>query len=555
MNEAKMTDADMKQREKIVKSMKKNFKDFRKRYGADAKNVMYATATKMAMKEDLQGSSVAKVPYKVMDMDNLVQDAIKDIPEDDGPHTSSIGDMDAINFQTVAKPEDVVNQPNNEGNRESTAVTSTRKTGKPFKAIRSRGPGSYGAEDLSGAVASVAIGEAVKDEADKGEYDYEGDMAKSSLRTIIRNAQMMHDMLGEDTNLPEWVASKVTLAEDYIVAAAQYMQSEMTEEAQLQEIDAYTYRKAAWARHRQADDAFNKEKNKQKSDKLMAKTGKLHAMADRRKREQEFGHGGKLSHGLEPRNPKYGKFPSGYVRENEEVEIEEGSYNPEPARQSSNKRMVKKGKAGRERNAQQYMKNMMLPRSQRKDAPIKGTDKHGNRFVKHVSGPYMGEEVEQVDEYNATPFRNTERGARGSKPAGQPRSSNSRQFFRPPEGFTKKGIEKGGGIKTMYHYKGKSNTPSGATMKMGGVTVPMGKTPTKRRVKEEMGLEENQYSLPAGSTMKGNAPVKPKSYLEKRFGHLKPGESASLKGDPKKVMNKTNEEQEQQVETPNGSNN
>lgn len=284
MDEATMTGADMKQREKIVKSMKKNFKDFRKRYGERAKEVMYATATKMAMKEDLQGSSVAKVPYKEMDMENLVQDAIKEIPEDDGPHTSTIGDMDAANFQTVAKPEDVVNQANNEGNRESTAVIATRKTGKPFKAIRSKGPKSYGPEDLSGAVASVAIGEgfddyksiahdlvkkhgknitkkhiddyakdrdsrsgldheevmshvrnmneAVKDAADKGEYDYEGDMAKSSLRTIVRNAQMMHDMLGEDTNLPEWVASKVTLAEDYIVAAAQYMQSEMNEEVE-----------------------------------------------------------------------------------------------------------------------------------------------------------------------------------------------------------------------------------------------------------------------------------------------------------------------------------
>ena len=75
------------------------------------------------------------------------------------------------------------------------------------------------------------------------------------------------------------------------------------------------------------------------------------------------------------------------------VKLEEGSYNSEPARKSSNKRIVKKGKAGREKNAQQYMKNMMLPRSQRKSAPIKGTGKHGNRFTKHVSGPYMGEEA------------------------------------------------------------------------------------------------------------------------------------------------------------------
>jgi hypothetical protein len=46
--------------------------------------------------------------------------------------------------------------------------------------------------------------------------------------------------------------------------------------------------------------------------------------------------------------------------------------------------------------------------------------------------------------------------------------------------------------------------------------------------------DENQHSLPAGS-MKPETSVKSKSALEKRFGHLKPGESADLKGDPKKV--------------------
>lgn len=47
-----MSDAQMKTREHNVKSMKKNFGDFRQRYGDKAKSVMYATATKQAMKED-----------------------------------------------------------------------------------------------------------------------------------------------------------------------------------------------------------------------------------------------------------------------------------------------------------------------------------------------------------------------------------------------------------------------------------------------------------------------------------------------------------------------
>jgi hypothetical protein len=52
IEEKEMTDAEMAKREKIVMSMKKGFSGFRQRYGKDAKSVMYATATKQAMKED-----------------------------------------------------------------------------------------------------------------------------------------------------------------------------------------------------------------------------------------------------------------------------------------------------------------------------------------------------------------------------------------------------------------------------------------------------------------------------------------------------------------------
>ena len=52
INERPMTDVEMDKREDIVKGMKKNLKGFKDRYGARAKDVMYATATKQAMKED-----------------------------------------------------------------------------------------------------------------------------------------------------------------------------------------------------------------------------------------------------------------------------------------------------------------------------------------------------------------------------------------------------------------------------------------------------------------------------------------------------------------------
>lgn len=80
-----------------------------------------------------------------------------------------------------------------------------------------------------------AMQEEKKDKYDEGEYDREGDMAKSDLRSIIANAKRVHDMLEDSSNLPEWVQSKITLAEDYISTVANYMASEMSEEVVVEE--------------------------------------------------------------------------------------------------------------------------------------------------------------------------------------------------------------------------------------------------------------------------------------------------------------------------------
>jgi len=51
VDERQMTEPEMKKREEIVKSMKKGMAGFKQRYGERAKSVMYATATKQAMKD------------------------------------------------------------------------------------------------------------------------------------------------------------------------------------------------------------------------------------------------------------------------------------------------------------------------------------------------------------------------------------------------------------------------------------------------------------------------------------------------------------------------
>lgn len=59
-----------------------------------------------------------------------------------------------------------------------------------------------------------------------GEYDYEGDMAKTQLTSIIRNSKEIIDILSDNQNLPEWVQAKIVKAEDYISTVKDYMASE-----------------------------------------------------------------------------------------------------------------------------------------------------------------------------------------------------------------------------------------------------------------------------------------------------------------------------------------
>ena len=63
------------------------------------------------------------------------------------------------------------------------------------------------------------------DPADRGEYDREGDMAKNDIKTIVRHAQALHKVLGDDDNLPEWVQSKLAKIEGMMIAVDEYMQN------------------------------------------------------------------------------------------------------------------------------------------------------------------------------------------------------------------------------------------------------------------------------------------------------------------------------------------
>lgn len=50
-------------------------------------------------------------------------------------------------------------------------------------------------------------------------------MARTQLQTIYRNSKDLIDMVSDEDNMPEWVQSKITLAQDYLSSVRDYLQS------------------------------------------------------------------------------------------------------------------------------------------------------------------------------------------------------------------------------------------------------------------------------------------------------------------------------------------
>ena len=63
-------------------------------------------------------------------------------------------------------------------------------------------------------------------------FDYgkhEGRNVKRQLRELHYHSKMMHEMLKDSDDLPDWVNTKVTLATDYIDSATHYLKNRVEE--------------------------------------------------------------------------------------------------------------------------------------------------------------------------------------------------------------------------------------------------------------------------------------------------------------------------------------
>jgi hypothetical protein len=61
----------------------------------------------------------------------------------------------------------------------------------------------------------------------------EGSMARNQLGRTEELAKMIQNLIGDETDLEEWVESKITLAEDYLTTVLDYLRGEELSEERM----------------------------------------------------------------------------------------------------------------------------------------------------------------------------------------------------------------------------------------------------------------------------------------------------------------------------------
>jgi hypothetical protein len=125
-----------------------------------------------------------------------------------------------VTRRTDAQGISVGSETDDEGNKKEKRTKAGRPDGSGKK-IGAKGPSGK---------SKLMTREGDVDITDQGEYDQEGDMAKDSIKTIVRHAQALSKVLGDNDNLPEWVQSKLAKIESMMTAVDDYMQNQETDQ-------------------------------------------------------------------------------------------------------------------------------------------------------------------------------------------------------------------------------------------------------------------------------------------------------------------------------------
>lgn len=114
-----------------------------------------------------------------------------------------------VNYDDPSKQDDILNEPTT---TDAIAAAKAYQTSPNFKGTVKSDQGKI-----------LVHKESISEGMDR---DYEGQMAKSQLISIVKNARDLFNSIDDNTQLKAWIQSKLTKAEDYISSVRTYLDSE-----------------------------------------------------------------------------------------------------------------------------------------------------------------------------------------------------------------------------------------------------------------------------------------------------------------------------------------
>ena len=195
--EENMTADQKSKREEIVKAMKKDKKTMQKAYGDRWEDVMYATATKKAMKE-------AKLDPVGKEDDDINNDGKVDSTDDYLKNRRNKVSKNIKETREMTKAE--IEKKIQDGEWETDFSISV---GKPAVVKNSQ----------TGKKMRIMVTEGVLDSTDD-----DGWMAKSQLYQTAKYAIALHQMINDADDLEPWVQAKITSASNDLEAVKHYME-------------------------------------------------------------------------------------------------------------------------------------------------------------------------------------------------------------------------------------------------------------------------------------------------------------------------------------------
>ena len=228
INERKLTENELEQRQVALKGLLKNKTALVKKYGKDAEKVMYGIATKQA-KNKVEGMN----QEKLRELIKLTLEGGNSSPEgstlDFDANKSYSGGADYGSEVSANTAED--NTEVGELKEDKFATAAMEDVFQSIKNLaHTTGMGEQEAAETAIDEIRIEFGvdafyESINED-DWMQADDESDMANSQLRSIHSNASKIKNLIGDGDQLDAWVQAKLTKAEDYLDSVAGYLEGE-----------------------------------------------------------------------------------------------------------------------------------------------------------------------------------------------------------------------------------------------------------------------------------------------------------------------------------------